>query len=78
MLSPAGPPPSDLDLAAAVRQAIATTIAHLTGPVLGNTFDVNFGFSGMAKLAEQLRDGKGKTGWAPLVRRAGRFLSDDA
>jgi hypothetical protein len=32
--------------------------------VLGNNFDVNFGFSGMAKLANQLRDTKTKTGWA--------------
>ncbi|MFD4673912.1 hypothetical protein ACFWNN_29620 [Lentzea sp. NPDC058450] len=47
------------DVAAAVRM----TCEHLTGPVLGNNFDVNFGFSGMRKLAEQLRD-KGKKGWA--------------
>ncbi|MET9231387.1 DUF4872 domain-containing protein [Lentzea sp. NPDC003310] len=46
------------DVAAAVRM----TCEHLTGPVLGNNFDVNFGFSGMRKLAEQLRD-KGKKGW---------------
>jgi Butirosin biosynthesis protein H, N-terminal len=43
--------------------AIATTAAHLTGPVLGNHFDVNFGFSGMEKLAAQLRDARTKTGW---------------
>lgn len=55
--------PTALDLAGAVRDAIATTVAHLTGPVLGNNFDVNFGFSGMAKLAAQLRDQKTKTGW---------------
>jgi hypothetical protein len=59
-----GPPAADLDLAAAIRSAIDTTVAHLTGPVLGNSFDVNFGFSGMAKLADQLRDVKTKTGWA--------------
>jgi hypothetical protein len=47
-----------------VEDAIATTVAHLTGPVLGNNFDVNFGLSGMRKLAEQLRDPKGKQGWA--------------
>ncbi|HWO68853.1 MAG TPA: BtrH N-terminal domain-containing protein [Umezawaea sp.] len=47
-----------------VEDAIATTCAHLTGPVLGNNFDVNFGFSGMRKLAGQLRDPKGKQGWA--------------
>jgi hypothetical protein len=63
MMVPGGPPP-DLDLAAAARQAIKGTSAHLTGPVLGNNFDVNFGFSGMSKLSDQLRDRKSKTGWA--------------
>jgi hypothetical protein len=46
-----------------VDGAIATTAAHFTGPVLGNNFDVNFGFSGMDKLAAQLRDTRTKTGW---------------
>ena len=57
-------PPAGPDLAGAVRDAVATTVAHLTGPVLGNNFDVNFGFSGMAKLAAQLRDTRTRTGWA--------------
>lgn len=52
-----------VDLPAAVRAAIATTVAHLTGPVLGHAFDVNFGLSGMAKLVSELRDTKSKTGW---------------
>jgi hypothetical protein len=52
------------ELPEAIRGALATTVAHLTGPVLGNNFDVNFGFSGMAKLAGQLRDTRTKTGWA--------------
>lgn len=56
-----GGPPADLDLAAAVRDAIGHTVAHLTGPVLGNNFDINFGFSGMGKLAAQLRDTRAKT-----------------
>jgi hypothetical protein len=47
-----------------VEDAVRTTVAHLTGLVLGNNFDVNFGFSGMRKPAEQLRDPKGKKGWA--------------
>ncbi|MFI6505032.1 BtrH N-terminal domain-containing protein [Nonomuraea typhae] len=51
----AGPP----DVAGAVKE----TAARLTGPVLGNNFDVNFGLSGMRKLAEQLRDTTGKQGW---------------
>ncbi len=61
VLTPAEKP---VDLPAAVRTAIATTTAHLTGPVLGHSFDSNFGFSGMAKLAAQLRDTRTKTGWA--------------
>ena len=58
------PGPVPVDLPAAVRDAIATTVAHLTGPVLGNNFDTNFGFSGMRKLAAQLRDTRSKAGWA--------------
>jgi hypothetical protein len=50
---------SEPDIATAVR----TTVAHLTGPVLGNNFDVNFGFSGMRKLAKEMRDVKGNKGW---------------
>jgi hypothetical protein len=56
--------PSAVDLGAAIRDAITTTTAHLTGPVLGHSFDSNFGFSGMAKLAAQLRDTRTKAGWA--------------
>jgi len=52
------------DIGGAVTDAVATTCAHLTGPVLGNTFDVNFGFSGARKLAAQLRDPKGPEGWS--------------
>jgi hypothetical protein len=48
----------------ATRDAVATTVAHLTGPVLGHSFDVNFGFSGMAKLAAELRDDRSKAAWS--------------
>jgi hypothetical protein len=58
------PGPAAVDLPAAIRSAIGTTVAHLTGPVLGHSFDSNFGFSGMAKLADQLRDTRTKSGWA--------------
>jgi len=51
-------------LPSAVREAVGVTVAHLTGPVLGNSFDVNFGFSGMAKLAGELRDARTRKGWA--------------
>src|SRR4051812_9847291 len=53
-----------VDLSAAVRSAVDMTVAHLTGPVLGNSFDVNFGFAGMAKFAAQLRDTRRKDSWA--------------
>jgi hypothetical protein len=56
--------PHTVDLPAAIRAALATTVAHLTGPVLGNAFDVNFGLSGMGRLADQVRDARTKTGWA--------------
>ncbi|GIH03713.1 hypothetical protein Rhe02_17800 [Rhizocola hellebori] len=59
-------PAKPVDLPAAIATALAVTVAHLTGPVLGNSFDVNFGFSGMTRLAAQLRDERTKSGW---VRR---------
>jgi hypothetical protein len=31
-----------VDLPTAIQSAVATTVAHLTGPMLGNSFDVNF------------------------------------
>jgi len=52
-----------VDLETAVDDAVSSMCRRLTGPVLGNAFDVNFGFSGMAKLAAQLRDGTTATGW---------------
>jgi Butirosin biosynthesis protein H, N-terminal/Domain of unknown function (DUF4872) len=48
----------------AADRAIATTYAHLTGPVLGHAFDVNFGLSGMARLRDELADTSTKRGWA--------------
>jgi len=65
-------PVAAVDLAGAVRSALATTVAHLTGPVLGHAFDVNFGFSGMRRLAQQLRADRGKDAWAR------RFASPEA
>ncbi|GAA0464023.1 hypothetical protein Aca07nite_60390 [Actinoplanes capillaceus] len=46
-----------------VEGAIATTVAHLTGPVLGHSFDANFGLSGMRRFSDQLRDGRTRSGW---------------
>ncbi|MEU8778712.1 BtrH N-terminal domain-containing protein [Streptomyces sp. NPDC048606] len=59
LIVPTGPAEGEPDVAA----ALAGTVTHLTGPVLGNKFDVNFGFTGMEKLAAQLRDSTTKTGW---------------
>jgi hypothetical protein len=56
----------------AVAGAVDGTVAHLTGPVLGNAFDVNFGFSGMRRLAAQLRDTTTKSGFTR------RFASPEA
>jgi hypothetical protein len=57
-------PAVDVDPAAGIRSAIATTHAHLTGPVLGNSFDVNLGLSGIRKFADELADTRTKAGWS--------------
>ncbi|MEU9234113.1 BtrH N-terminal domain-containing protein [Streptomyces subrutilus] len=73
LIVPTGPSEKEPDVAG----AIASTVTHLTGPVLGNTFDVNFGFTGMEKFSAQLRDSTTKTGWerrfggSPEAFRAG-------
>ena len=59
MIVPRGPATGDPDVPGAIRR----TAGHLDGPVLGNAFDVNFGFSGMDKLAAKLRDTRTKNGW---------------
>lgn len=56
-------PATDVDLAAAIKASLATTHAHLTGPVLGHAFDVNMGLSGMQKFAAELRDQTTRSGW---------------
>jgi len=52
-----------VDLPDAIRSSIDTTVRHLSGPVLGNSFDVNMGLSGMAKFVTELRDVTTKAGW---------------
>nr|WP_062338313.1 BtrH N-terminal domain-containing protein [Herbidospora sakaeratensis] len=59
ILTVAGPPEGAPD----VQDALTTTAAHLTGPVLGHAFDVNFGLSGMRRLAAQLGDLTTRKGW---------------
>jgi hypothetical protein len=68
-----GPALTAAGLVTAVRSAVDTTVAHLTGPVLGNSFDVNFGLSGMARFATQLRDTRTKTGWRRRFAEPGAF-----
>ncbi len=68
-------PGAAVDLPAAVRAAIGTTVAHLTGPVLGNNFDANFGFSGMSRLAASLRDDRTKAGWLRRFAAPNGFAS---
>lgn len=53
-----------MDVQSAASRAVATTHAHLTGPVLGHAFDVNFGLSGLARLRDDLTDTSTKRGWA--------------
>ncbi|MEV7725334.1 BtrH N-terminal domain-containing protein [Streptomyces sp. NPDC087917] len=73
LIVPTGPAEGEPD----VDGAVASTVTHLTGPVLGNEFDVNFGFSGMEKFAAQLRDRTTQVGWehrfggSPEAFRAG-------
>ena len=57
-------PVGAVGLPAGIRATLTTTVGHLTGPVLGNSFDVNFGLSGMEKLLQELRDTTTKAGWA--------------
>ncbi|WP_329192907.1 MULTISPECIES: BtrH N-terminal domain-containing protein [unclassified Streptomyces] len=59
LVVPTGPAEADPD----VDGAVAATVTHLTGPVLGNRFDVNFGFSGMARLSADLRDTSTAAAW---------------
>jgi hypothetical protein len=71
----------------ACRAAVRTTVAHLTGPVTGTAFDRNFGLSGAARLAADLRDTSTRSGWvrrwpdpdgvAYVTDRLARCLTDD-
>lgn len=65
-------PASGVNLIAAIPRAIATTVAHLTGPVIGRAFDVNFGLNGMSRLTADVRNTSTRTGWTR------RFASDTA
>ncbi|MGW7097941.1 BtrH N-terminal domain-containing protein [Streptomyces sp. NPDC054838] len=59
LVVPMGPAEAEPD----VEGAVAATVTRFTGPVLGNRFDVNFGFSGMERLSADLRDTGTPAGW---------------
>jgi hypothetical protein len=61
VVDPGGPP---VDLAPAVRAALAVTVHDLTEDVMPNAFAGNFGLRGLAKWADAVADRRAKTGWA--------------
>ncbi|QIM18506.1 hypothetical protein G7066_07525 [Leucobacter coleopterorum] len=50
------------DLSGAINEGLAATVGAMTGPVLGNSFDVNFGLSGLSKWSEKVL-ATTKDGW---------------
>lgn len=62
-----------VDLETALRSAVSTTAAHMSGPVLGNAFDVNFGLSGIDKWATEVADTRSKKGWTARFGQGAGF-----
>ncbi len=60
-----GPVTLPEDLGPALRAGLARSVAHMTGPVLHNSFDANFGLSGLAKWST-LANGRSKKSWPIL------------
>lgn len=60
-----GPVTLPADPGPAVHAGLARTVAHMTGPVLGNSFDENFGLSGLARWRD-LANGTTKKSWPTL------------
>ncbi|MCP2636840.1 BtrH N-terminal domain-containing protein [Microbacterium sp. HD4P20] len=56
---------AQLDVATPLRAGLRACVAGMTGPVLGNSFDVNFGLSGLEKWAQRA-DGVGRDDWPAL------------
>jgi hypothetical protein len=54
-----------MDVSSALVAGLRACLAGMTEPVLGNSFDVNFGLSGLTKWA-RLADAAGKDGWPKL------------
>lgn len=57
------------DLGAAVRSGLRATVSGMTEPVLGNSFDVNFGLSGLRRWAERVSSPK-SDGWAQVFAQS--------
>jgi hypothetical protein len=60
------PGTAPVDLASAVRPALAVTVHDLTEDVMPGNFAGNFGLRGLAKWADALADRRSKKGWARL------------
>jgi hypothetical protein len=58
--------PCAIDGREEVVDAIRSTHRGFTGPVLGHSFDVNFGLSGLDRFASALEDTTTKRGWLRL------------
>lgn len=55
-----------VDVAAAVRAAVAVTVHDLTEDVMPGNFAGNFGLRGLAKWADAVADRRGPKGWSRL------------
>jgi hypothetical protein len=60
------PGAAPVDLAPAVRSALAITVHDLTEDVMPGNFAGNFGLRGLSKWASALADRRSKSGWARL------------
>jgi hypothetical protein len=60
------PAPGPVDLAPAVRSALAVTVHDLTEDVMPGNFAGNFGLRGLTKWADALADRRSRTGWARI------------
>ena len=61
-----------LDVPAALNAGLRACVSGMREPVLGNSFDVNFGLSGLGKWA-RLADARGKDGWPALFGDDGQW-----
>jgi hypothetical protein len=64
-----------VDLAPAIRSALAVTVHDLTEDVMPGNFAGNFGLRGLSKWADALADPRSRTGWARLFDSGPAFGS---